>query len=55
MACFVEGIEPASLALSTRDILKAESIIADLTRESETDGYYRCIEMLSEEKDGEAI
>ena len=52
MACFVEGIEPASLALSPHHVLKVESIISELTSESETDAYYRCVEMLSDENGG---
>lgn len=52
MACFVEGIEPASLALSPHHVLKVESIISQLTSESETDAYYRCVEMLSGENGG---
>lgn len=53
MACFVEGMEPASLALSPHHLLKVESIISDLKRESETDAYYRCLEILSGETKGD--
>ena len=47
MACFVEEIDPASLALEPRHVLKVESIIADLKREAETDAYYECLMALS--------
>ena len=53
MACFVEGIDPSSLALPPHYELKVDSIISELKSESETDAYYRCLETLSGENNGE--
>lgn len=47
MACFVEGIDPATLALSPGHLVSVHSRIVELCTESETEGYYRCIEFLS--------
>jgi hypothetical protein len=47
MACFLEGIDPATLALSPRHLASVQSRIAQLCDGSETEGYYRCIEALS--------
>ena len=49
MACFVEGIEPASLALSATHLAQAEACLAELRGDSDTDTYYRCLEALSRE------
>lgn len=53
MACFVEGIDPASLALAPHHVLKIASLITDLKQEGETDAYYRCLEALSNCNKGE--
>ena len=53
MACFVEGIDPASLALPSHHALRVESILQELNSESETDAYHRCLETLSREGQGE--
>ena len=46
MACFLEGIDPATLALSPGHLVSVQSRIVDLCTGSETEGYYRCIESL---------
>jgi len=52
MACFLEGIDPATLALSPGHLVSVQSQIVELCTGSETEGYYRCIEFLSS-SDGE--
>jgi len=47
MACFLEGIDPATLALSPGHLVSVQSQIVELCTGSETEGYYRCIEFLS--------
>ncbi|NDF15295.1 hypothetical protein EB061_08240 [bacterium] len=47
MACFLEGIDPATLALSPGHLVSVQSQIVELCNGSETEGYYRCIEFLS--------
>ena len=47
MACFVEGIDPTNLALAPGNLVRAHSIMVELVNDSETDGYYRCLDALS--------
>jgi hypothetical protein len=49
MACFVEGIDPASLALSPGHLAYVEGVIAEIGGDCGTDGYYRALESLSVE------
>lgn len=49
MACFVEGIDPASLALSPGHLSQIEALLRGIGAESDTDGYYRCLESLASE------
>ena len=49
MACFVEGLDPASLALSPGHLAHVEGLIGEIGGDSDTDGYYRCLEALSAE------
>lgn len=46
MACFVEGIDLASLALALHHVAQGEAFIAEMHGESDTDTYYRCLEAL---------
>lgn len=47
MACFLEGIDPAALALSPGHLVRVHALISELRNGSETEGYCRCIEALS--------
>jgi len=49
MACFVEGLDPTNLALSPGHLAQVEALLAGITTDSDTDGYYRCLEALVEE------
>lgn len=51
MACFVEGIEPASLALAPHHIAQAEAFLAGIRGDSDTDTYCRCLESLLHESE----
>jgi hypothetical protein len=54
MACFVEGIDPSTLALSPGHLAHIESFLAGFGSESDTDGYYRCLTALSSDPSQEA-
>lgn len=54
MACFVEGIDPGSLALSPGHLAQVEALLVGIGAESDTDGYYRCLESLASEAPMEA-
>ena len=54
MACFVEGIDPATLALAPGHLARVEVLREELGATSDTDGYYRCLESLSSESPAEA-
>jgi hypothetical protein len=47
MACFVEGIDPISLALSPGHLAHVEALVVSLGTESDTQGYCRSLEGLS--------
>jgi hypothetical protein len=49
MACFVEGLDPTTLALSPGHLTQVEALLVGITADSDTDGYYRCLEVLAEE------
>jgi hypothetical protein len=49
MACFLEGIDPATLALAPGHLAHIEALIVGIRADSDTDGYYRCLESLSSE------
>lgn len=53
MACFVEGVELASLALAPHHVAQGETFLAELRGESDTDTYYRCMDALLKEREGE--
>ena len=52
MACFVEGIEPSTLALSPGHLAQVEALLAGMGAGSDTDGYCRCLEALSIDSSG---
>jgi hypothetical protein len=54
MACFVEGIDPSSLALSPGHLAQVEALLVGIGAESGTDGYYRCLESLASESPQES-
>ena len=47
MACFVEGIDPATLALAPGHLARVEKFFVEFGATSDTDGYCRCLELLS--------
>lgn len=49
MACFVEGIDPSTLALAPGHLSRVEALFEGFGAQSDTDGYYRCLESLSSE------
>jgi len=49
MACFVEGIDPTTLALSPGHLAQVEALLVGVAADSDTDRYYRCLEVLAEE------
>lgn len=51
MACFIEGIPLASLALAPHHVAQGETCIAEAQGESDTDTYYLCLEALSREEE----
>ncbi|MEY4669882.1 MAG: hypothetical protein RL518_2581 [Pseudomonadota bacterium] len=55
MACFVEGIDPPSLALSPGHLARVEALLADISGHSDTDRYWRCLEALSSDSSEEAL
>jgi hypothetical protein len=54
MACFVEEIDPSTLALSPGHLSHVEALIISFGANSDTDGYYRCLESLSSNTSNEA-
>ena len=48
MACYIEGIDPVSLALSAHHLAQAEACLAEMRGASDTDTYYRCLDALSQ-------
>lgn len=54
MACFVEGIDLASLALGPHHIAQGEAFLAEILRESDTDAYCRCMEALLGEREAKS-
>lgn len=52
MACFVEGLDPATLALAPHHLAQAESRLAEIRGDSDTDTYCRCLDLLSIEAEG---
>lgn len=54
MACFVEGIPLARLALAPHHLAQGESFVSEMQGDSDTDTYCRCLEaLLQDEKEGE--
>ena len=51
MACFVEGIELANLALAPHHMAQGEAFIAEMRGESDADTYCRCLEALQHERE----
>jgi hypothetical protein len=53
MACFVEGIPLARLALAPHHLAQGEAFMAEMQGECDSDTYCRCLEaLLQEEKEG---
>ncbi len=54
MACFVEGIDPSTLAIAPGHLALVEKILAGCGADSGTDDYYRCLNALSSESQQDA-
>ncbi len=55
MACFVEGIDPATLSLGTRHLIQVEEVLSQLKKEIPTIAYHGCLESLASRGEEEEV